>query len=231
MIWFIENTLKSMQIKNWRKPPNKQDSMATIIEQVGRTVSKKLEEHFSKSTTTIHFDGDYTSEKEPAHKERYEKFQQSVQQVDQAISKVIAVIDGVQIPDAPTSGERNRIVRCSKRATEAWKKTRQWSLDPGSRNALSGALEAQGWHTHVCPGEADTCISQQQAEPVVVVSTDSDYLFRDVDVLIRKDSRDHSKFTRTWAAEGGMEGGRYYKRQRLRQEPRGRCYQYQLRPH
>ncbi|KAK3828153.1 MAG: hypothetical protein J3Q66DRAFT_8838 [Benniella sp.] len=196
MIGYIENTFKSMRLNNWKKPPDKRESVAIIIERLGSSVSQKLEEHFSKDTTTIHFDGDYTSEKEAAHKERYERFQQSVQQVEQAISKTIAVIDSVQIPDAPTSGERNRIVRCSKRATEAWKKTRQWSLDPESRNALSRALEAQGWHTHVCPGEADTCISQQQAEPVVVVSTDSDYLFRDVDVLIRKDSRDHSKFTR-----------------------------------
>ena len=184
MIGYIENTLKSMQLKNWKKPLNKRESLATIIERVGNSVSKNLEEHFSKDTTTIHFDGDYTVEKEAAHKERYEKFQQSVQQVEEAISKTIAVIESVQDPDAPTSGERSRIVRCSKRATEAWKKTRQWSLDPEVRTALSNVLEGLGWRTHVCPGESDTCISQQ-AGPVVVVSTDSGFLFRDVDVLIR----------------------------------------------
>ncbi|KAK3825262.1 MAG: hypothetical protein J3Q66DRAFT_365065 [Benniella sp.] len=195
MIGYIENTFKSMRLKNWKKPPNKRESVATIIERVGSSVSQKLEQHFSRDTTTIHFDGDYTFEKAAAHRDRYEKFQQSVRQVEEAISKTIAVIESVQVAEAPTSGERNRIVRSSKRATEAWKKTRQWSLDPESRNALSRALEDQGWRTHICPGESDTCISQQ-AEPVVVVSTDSDYLFRDVDVLIRKDSRDHTKFTR-----------------------------------
>lgn len=195
MIGYIESTIRNIQLSNWKKPQNKQEPVATIVERVAMLVSNKLEAQFPKDSSKLHFDGEYTTEKEHAHKERYAEFQERVQDATEKITRTTGLIDNIKDPGAPTSSERNKVIRSSKVATASWKKARPWSLDPALRDTLVEALRGLGWQVHLCPGESDTCISQQ-ADPVVVVSTDSDYLFRDVDVLVRKDPRDHSRFTR-----------------------------------
>ncbi|KAF9985224.1 hypothetical protein BGZ65_011431, partial [Modicella reniformis] len=125
--------------------------------------------------------------------ERLSKFDKQLEDAEVKITKTNAAILNQPTPGTPTSSERTRIVAYSKSAIAAWKNARSWSLDSETKVALTEVLREQGWQVHLCPGESDTCISQQDS--AVVVSTDSDYLFRDIKALIRKDPRSHGKYT------------------------------------
>lgn len=190
---YIQNTLRNMQLKNWRKPPADRVSVDDMAERVAGLLDKKLEKHFPRESTTLHFDGAYTTEKESEHRDRRENYQQLVQQVEAKIERTLEVIDEVPAPGVPTSSKRTKIVTCSKQATAAWRKARPWALEPTAKETLVRVLQGLGWDVHICTGEADTCISQL-GDATVAVSADSDYLFRDVVTLIRKDPRQHDKF-------------------------------------
>ena len=193
ILGYINNTLRNMMIRNWRKPPDKRESIQALIKRVGLLVDKKLLTYFSRESSTLHFDGEHTVEKAETHTERLSKFDKQVEDADVKITKTSAVILNQRTPGTPTSSERTKIVAHSKNAITAWKKARSWSLDSETKVVLAEVLGEQGWQVHLCLGETDTCISQQ--DDAVVVSTDSDYLFRDIKALIRKDPRSHDKYT------------------------------------
>jgi len=192
-IGYVQATLQSLKLKNFRRPSAKRKSPNELFRQLGRLLDSKLGQAFSKNAATLHFDGSYTIEKERAHQIRLEEFKLKYNVAEDSITKSLELIRDTSASGIITSSQRAKIIRHSRNAAQVWRSASPWSLDAQSRGLIVGVLREFGWDAHMCRGEADTCISKQGH--VVVVSTDSDYLFRNVDILLRKDPSNHSKYS------------------------------------
>ena len=108
--------------------------------------------------------------------------------------------NGAPSPIPCTRSRRQKVVKLSKAALRNWKYAR--GIEPATRARLVGHLTHSGWTVCQCIGEADVCISRQPWQGqgpaprrhVVVASSDSDFLFHKVHILLRQDPQRRSTF-------------------------------------
>ncbi|KAF9946979.1 hypothetical protein BGZ72_010962 [Mortierella alpina] len=196
-IGYTANTLNSMKAANWRKPLAKQKTQQEVVANFVRALIKKFPPFLRQDNCILHLDGAQTQEKKTAHARRLEKFAETYGDPISCAYKELEMasdaLGKVPVSDPPTKRQRRKILGPATRAIENYKKIRTFSINQEMTTAIGAALEDLGWVVHFCPGEADQCIANLQ--DAVVVTTDSDFLFRGARTVIRKDPKTHQKFT------------------------------------
>ncbi|KAF9081751.1 hypothetical protein BGX27_004781, partial [Mortierella sp. AM989] len=140
---YIMSTLKSLTLKNWKKPSHRREPPNDLVKRVGALVAGKLEPHFSKESTMLHFDGAYTKEKEIAHIERLEAFKLQLDHATEKILDAQNMISSLKTPGIPTSSERRKVVQMLGDAAgvnEIFKDQNQYvivGIDPGIKSTAT----------------------------------------------------------------------------------------------
>ena len=173
-------------------------------QQLAQEINAKLEADFDREDCLLHFDGASTLEKQAEHENRAARYDQDTDDANSFMDKILTRDTNIlgRNPGVVTSSDRTKLVRWIKAATEHWRAV--LGVPQSARTGLANALAQLGWRIHLCPGESDTCIAQAQSplpgEQMIVVSTDSDYLFRSRDdvslVLLRQNTQKRREFTR-----------------------------------
>ncbi|KAK3825609.1 MAG: hypothetical protein J3Q66DRAFT_365362 [Benniella sp.] len=187
------------QRKSGQAPTKEQLAEAKNVKLASR-LNNRLAESFEKSRVTLHFDGLPSEQKKFAHKERTARRETQIKKAQCSILKTQLIIhsdvdssakdhhvtpsDSTTAPVKLTSAMKRRVVRSNKQAQKLCKAAR--TLDPSTKAELTKRLrDDHGWIVCECRGEADVCISSQ-AGPVTVATSDSDFLFHEVDVVLRQ---------------------------------------------
>lgn len=213
---YIIATMKSLLLRPF-KGENPDQPLASTMDQLkagfagtlSTLLHHKLGRHFNPARVTLHVDGAATLQKAKAHTERANTFQQcktraltSVTQLQQHLNLATSnngapVSQTATVPmPMPAPAPRSRVkklLRSYKAAIGLWRSAR--SLDEGVKTALAAGLGALGWKVCNCTGEADVCIAGQQS-PVIVATSDSDFLFLGVSAVLRLNPMDKSAFLR-----------------------------------
>ncbi|KAI8354225.1 hypothetical protein B0O80DRAFT_507963 [Mortierella sp. GBAus27b] len=182
---------------------------------LARSVHHRLAESFDQARVTLHFDGAMTMQKELAHQRRTQQHESLTRKAQASILKTQLLISPPQVhpfhgntptvpPSSPASGnittfeavnptssKRTKVIRSFKKAQNLSKSAR--TLATETKAQLTERLEGFGWRVHKCEGESDVCISNQSGR-VVVATSDSDFLFHKVDVILRQDPQKRSKY-------------------------------------
>ncbi|KAF9556575.1 hypothetical protein EC968_008169, partial [Mortierella alpina] len=186
-----------MKAATWRKPLANQKTSQEVVGHFVRALVKKFPPFLTRENCILHFDGLHTEEKRIAHAKRLqhltETYGDHMTGAYRELATVSAELTRIPTTDPPTRKQRRRILGPATRSIEHFKKIRTFSLDPTTTTAIKAALEELGWFVHVCPGESDDCIST--LETLIVVTSDSDYLFRGARIVLRKDPKVHTKYT------------------------------------
>lgn len=211
--WYIATRLKTLlqrqyRQKFWTIRNAMETEPATSLlsdenfQQLAREISKKLEADFDMADCLLHFDGRSTLEKQAEHANRAARYKDDRDEADMVMHQILGRANTIRErnPPAVTSSDRTRLVQWSKTASKHWRAV--LGVPQYVRTGLANALAQLGWGIHHCPGESDTCIAQGQSAGVqtIVVSTDSDYLFRSRDdmslILLRQNTKKRREFTR-----------------------------------
>lgn len=107
------------------------------------------------------------------------------------MDNVSRVVHQIQPTTVVTRSQKDKLVRDAKQAQHKWKAARV--LDHDTKQVLVNELRDLGWEVCWCHGEADLCISSQPG-PVTVATADSDFLFHEVDTVLRQDPQDRASF-------------------------------------
>ncbi|KAK3828369.1 MAG: hypothetical protein J3Q66DRAFT_383120 [Benniella sp.] len=172
------------------------------MSRLARAVNNKLAQNFKQSDSILHFDGSYTKQKEHSHLKRMDRQQEALQNALAAIARTQQVahssVNNQSEPSVSTStaetikrSEQRRVIRASNKARSLCKTAR--TLSANTKTELMARLEGFGWHVCGCHGEADVCISNLPG-PILVATSDSDFLFQPVQSILRQDPFQKSRY-------------------------------------
>ncbi|KAF9571863.1 hypothetical protein EC968_010591 [Mortierella alpina] len=179
--------------------PSSQPSNLSVenLKKLAKELDLKLRSVLNPDACILHMDGQYTQEKAGQHDKRRERKADEEAVALRLIAKAESRSSRASEKDTALSSDRTKIVALAKSATSQWKSLRV--VHAYVRSGLTLELQLLGWTIHQCPGECDTCImkNQTEGETLVVVSTDSDYLFRgngDL-ILLRQNTKRRQRYT------------------------------------
>ena len=188
--------------------------------QLSRCVSAKLKQlGFRPGHVVLHFDGGPSVQKGKARNKRMEATEQQTKAVQLQVLRTVLTIhlpprprhlppasdtlpmspppsrDPLSEPDDPPPSV-NRAWR-EKAMKSAGRAMRSYRTAPVMEKRFLGSLMdslSSEWEVHQCLGEADICIPNTGCN--IVATSDSDFLFHGIDIVLRQDPQDRSKFLR-----------------------------------
>ncbi|KAK3819796.1 MAG: hypothetical protein J3Q66DRAFT_367856 [Benniella sp.] len=159
-------------------------TMKSLLDR-GLSLNNRLESHFHRTKATLHIDGTPTLEKTQAHTASYyERPQRSKPSSASASTSTCCTWACRYLHPLPANQPTiKRLLRVYRSAIRTWRTAR--TFEDSVKAALVQQQVILGWTVCPCTHEADVCIANRGG--VTVASTDSDFLFHPVRVLLRPD--------------------------------------------